>query len=157
MPEQPGKEPSVASLPDMIEDSLRHVIDTIPALVLSAGPDGSVDFVNRHWSEFTGVEAEALLGLGWQKVLHSADLDRFVEEWRAARAAGEPFENEARVRRAGGEYRWFRLRTAPLRDENGAIIRWYGTGHDIEDLKEVEERLRLVIETTPAMLHSARP
>jgi len=152
-----GEHPKAASLRDMIEDSLRHVIDTIPALVLSAGPDGSVDFVSRHWSEFTGVEAEALLGLGWQSVLHPDDLDRFVEEWRAARAAGEPFENEARVRRADGEYRRFRLKKEPLRDESGAIVRWYGTGHDIEDLKEAEQRLRLVIDTTPAMLHSARP
>jgi len=141
----------------MTEDSLRQVIETIPTLVLSADPDGSVNFVNRHWSEFTGVQAETLLGLGWRNVLHPNDAQRFVEEWRLARTAGEPFENEARVRRRDGEYRWFRLRKAPLRDERGAIVRWYGTGHDIEDLKQAEERLRLVIDTTPAMLHSARP
>jgi PAS domain S-box-containing protein len=157
VPESRGEESGAALQPDMTEDSLRHVIETIPALVLSADPDGSVNFVNRHWSVFTGVQAETLLGLGWRKVLHPDDVHRFVEEWRAARAAGEPFENEARVRRGDGEYRWFRLRKAPLRDESGAIVRWYGTGHDIEDLKQAEERLRLVIDTTPAMLHSARP
>jgi PAS domain S-box-containing protein len=157
MPEQRGAELDSASRPDAIDVSLRHVIETIPALVLSACPDGSVDFVNRRWVDFTGLEAKTLLGQGWQKVLHPDDLDRFVEEWRVARAAGEPFENEARVRRADGEYRWFRLRKAPLRDETGVVVRWYGTGHDIEDLKQAKAGLRLVIDTTPAMLHSARP
>src|SRR5690349_3570934 len=100
MAENRGEGPEATSQPNAIDVSLRHVIETIPALVLSARPDGSVDFVNRHWLDFTGLEAKALLGLGWQQVLHEEDRDRFVEEWRAARGAGQPFENEVRVRRA---------------------------------------------------------
>ncbi len=58
-----------------------------------------------------------------------------MTDWRAGLAAGEPFENEARVRRVNGEYRWFLIRNVPLRDERGRIVQWYGTGHDIDELK----------------------
>jgi len=125
-----------------VEDRLRRVIDTIPALVLSARPDGSVDFINLRWLEYTGFKAEELRGWGWRNVIHPDDVERFVEEWRAALAAGESFENEARVRRADGEYRWFRIRKVPLRDKQGNIVQWYGSGHDIEDSKQAEARLR---------------
>ncbi len=143
--------------PTPIEDRLRLVIDTIPALVLSARPDGFVDFVNQRWLEFTGLKSEELRGWGWRSVLHPEDVERFVGEWHAALAAGKPFENEARIRRADGEYRWFRVRKAPLRDRQGNIVQWYGTAHDIEERKQAEDRLRLVIDTTPALLHSANP
>jgi PAS domain S-box-containing protein len=80
--------------------------------------------------------------LGWRAAIHPDDVGRFVEEWRKALAAGKPFENEARVRRADGEYRWFQIRKVPMRDEQGNIAQWYGTGHDIEDYKEAQARLR---------------
>src|SRR4029077_19815218 len=63
----------------------------------------------------------------------------FVDKWRAALASGEPFVAESRVRRADGEYRWFLQRNVPLRDETGKIVKWYGTGIDIEDRKRAEE------------------
>ena len=68
--------------------------------------------------------------------------DRAEEEWRAAFAAGEPFEREARLRRADGAYRWFLLRAVPLRDERGNVVKWYGTSTDIEDRKRAEEALQ---------------
>jgi formate hydrogenlyase transcriptional activator len=140
-----------------IEDNQRLVIDTIPCLILSAGPDGAFDFINRRWLEFTGLKLEQVQGWRWRAALHPEDVERAVREWHAGLAAGEPFENEARIRRVDGEYRWFLLRNIPLRDETGSIIRWYGTGHDIEDQKRAKDRLRLVIDSTPALLHTARP
>ena len=147
-----------------IDESLRLVIDTIPALVARSQPDGSVDFINQRWLQFTGLRSEDLLGWAWPEVLHPEDAARFVGELRASLAGGQPFENEVRIRRADGEYRWFRVRRVPLRDERGRIVHWYGTAHDIQDSKEAEarlrqseDRLRLVIDTTPALLHSARP
>lgn len=128
--------------PAPVEDRLRLIIDTIPALVLSAGPDGSVNFINQRWLEFTGRKLEELLGWGWRSVLHPEDVEKFVAELRATLAAGEPFENEARIRRADGAYRWFRIRNAPLRDEQGNLIQWYATGHDIEDRKRAEDALQ---------------
>lgn len=136
----PKHEARVGPIP--AEEYLRVVIDTIPALVLRAHSDGSVDFINKRWLEFTGCTSEKLHGWGWRAVIHPDDVDRFMAEWRSALAAGNPFENEARVRRADGEYRWFRISKVPRRDEQGEILDWYGTGHDIEDLKSAEHALR---------------
>ncbi len=121
---------------------LRLVIDTIPALVWSALPDGSIDFVNQRLLEYTGLPLEDVKGWGWTAEWHPEDCATLVEEWRAALAAGEPFNKEARLRRADGEYRWFLLRAVPLRDELGNIVKWYGTTTDIEDRKRAEEALR---------------
>jgi PAS domain S-box-containing protein len=124
------------------EDRLRLVIDTIPAHVWSTRPDGSVDFINRPWLESTGLAMEDALGWDWGSVVHPADLARYVDEWHAALAAGEPMESEARLRRADGKYRWWLIRNVPLRDELGNIVKWYGTAVDIEDRKRIEEALR---------------
>ena len=143
--------------PASVEDRLRLVIDTIPCLILRAKPDGSFDFINQRWLEFTGFSAEEVKGQGWHVAIHPEDIRRVLTRWHEGLAAGEPFENEARVRRLDGEYRWFLIRNVPLRDERGSIVQWYGTGHDINELKQAEDRLQLVIDTTPALLHSARP
>jgi len=123
------------------EDRLRLVIDTLPALVWSKSPDGSADFLNQRFREYTGLSLEEGLGWGWMMNAFHPE-DRAEEEWRAAFAAGEPFEKEARLRRADGEYRWFLLRAAPLRDERGNVVKWYGTSVDIEDRKRAEAALQ---------------
>jgi PAS domain S-box-containing protein len=121
------------------EDRLRLVIDTLPALVWSKLPDGSADFLNQRFLEYTGLSPEEALGWGWMNEFHPED--RAEEQWRAAFAAGEPFEREALLRRADGAYRWFLLRAVPLRDERGNVVKWYGTSTDIEDRKRAEEAL----------------
>ena len=123
------------------EDRLRRVIDTIPAHAWSTLPDGSVDFINQRFLEFTGRSREDLLGWGWGSVVHPDDLTRYVNQWDAAVAAGKPLESEARVRRADGEYRWLLIRNVPLRDEMGNIVNWYGTAIDIEERHRAEEAL----------------
>src|ERR1700675_4466950 len=122
------------------EGRLRLVIDTLPAMVWSKLPDGSADFLNQRFREYTGSPLEEGLGWGWMNAFHPED--RAEEEWRAAFAAGEPFEKEARLRRADGAYRWFLLRAAPLRDERGNVVKWYGTTTDIEDRRRAEEALQ---------------
>jgi PAS domain S-box-containing protein len=121
---------------------LRDVIDTIPGSVWSALPDGSLDFINQRWLEFSGVSLEEGLGWGWEAAVHPDDLARFVDEWRAAVASGKAMESEARVRRADGQYRWLLIRNVPLQDKGGKIVKWYGTSTDIDDRKRVEEALR---------------
>ena len=96
------------------EDRLRLVIDTIPAHAWSARPDGSVDFVNQRFLEFTGRSMEDMLGWDWGSLVHPDDLTRYVGEWQAAVATGEPMESEARVRRMDGDYRWLLIRNVPL-------------------------------------------
>ncbi|HVN79561.1 MAG TPA: two-component regulator propeller domain-containing protein [Terriglobia bacterium] len=124
---------------------LRDVIDTVPGYVWSALPDGSLDFINRRWLEFSGLSLEEALGWGWEAAVHPDDLARFMDEWRAAVASGQAMEVEARVRRADGQYRWLLIRNVPLHDQGGTIVKWYGTSTDIEDRKRAEaerERLR---------------
>jgi len=127
-------EPKVVSI-----DVARLIIDTIPALAWSTLPDGSVDFLNQRWLDYTGLSLEQGRGRGWQVAVHPEDLPRLAEEWRAALAGGKQLETEARVRRTDGEFRWFLIRAVPLRDESGNIVKWYGTNTDIEDRKQVEE------------------
>ena len=124
------------------EDRLRRVINTIPAHVWSTLPDGSVDFINQRLLESTGLSIEALLGSGWLSIIHPDDRSRFTAAWRSALAAGEPAEMEARVWTAQRDYRSLLVRNVPLRDGHGEIVKWYGTGIDIEDRKRAEESLR---------------
>jgi PAS domain S-box-containing protein len=124
------------------EDRLRRVINTIPAHVWSSLPDGSVDFINQRLLESTGRPIETLLGSGWQTIVHPDDRARYVAQWKSALAAGEPLEIELRVWTAQRDYRWLLVRNVPLRDSRGEIVKWYGTGIDIEDRKRAEDALR---------------
>jgi PAS domain S-box-containing protein len=124
------------------ETELRLALDTIPALAWSAGPDGSADFVNRGWIEYTSLSLEDTKGSGWSSRMHPDDRDKFVDKFLKAVAAGTPYEDEGRIRRADGQYRWFLVRGTPFRDESGNIVRWYGTCTDIEDRRRAEEALR---------------
>src|SRR6202521_247142 len=124
------------------EDRLRLVIDTIPAYAWSARPDGSVDFINQRFLEFTGRSMEDMLGWGWGSLVHPEDLTRYIGDWQAAVATGEAMESEARVRRMDGDYRRLLIRNVPLRNELGNIVNWYGTAIDIEERHRAEEALR---------------
>jgi formate hydrogenlyase transcriptional activator len=124
------------------ERELRTIIETVPAFVVSALPDGSVDFLSQSLLDYTGVSREQWLGWGWRDIAHPEDADRVVNKWRVALACGEPLEVEVRYRRADGKYRWYLGRQVPLRDDKGKIVKWYGTLHDIEDRKQAEAALR---------------
>jgi PAS domain S-box-containing protein len=124
------------------EDRLRRVINTIPAHVWSTLPDGSVDFINQRLSESTGLSPDELSNSGWSSIVHPDDLTRYIGQWHGALAAGEPAESEVRIRTGQRDYRWMLVRNVPLRDALGKIIKWYGTGIDIEDRKRAEEQLR---------------
>jgi formate hydrogenlyase transcriptional activator len=124
------------------ERELRTIIETIPAFVVTALPDGSVDFLSQSLLDYTGLSREQWLGWGWRNIAHPEDADRAVNKWRVALASGEPLEVEVRYRRADGKYRWYLGRQVPLRDDKGNIVKWYGTLHDIEDRKQAEGALR---------------
>ena len=121
------------------EKELRSVIETIPAMVWSALPDGSNVLVNKRWTDYTGLSAT---GLGWQAAVHPGDLGRHMDVFCKSSAKGVPFQDEVRLRRADGECRWFVVAGEPLRDENGNIIKWYGTLCDIEDRKRANDSLQ---------------
>jgi PAS domain S-box-containing protein len=139
------------------EEHLRLVIDTIPQQIMSGPNDGTLDFANAQWRAYTGLTQAGLQGRGWQRIIHPDDRERLLKAVEESRAQGRPYEEEVRRRSADGQYRWFLARGVPLKDPEGRIVRWYGSNTDIQDRKEAENRIRLVIDTAPAMLHSARP
>ncbi len=124
-----------------LRDQLKLVIDTIPALTGVTLPSGSVEVVNRGWLDYTGIRLEDARGSGWTRALHPDDRELFVSKGLTARETREPFELELRLRRADGVYRWFLMRVAPLRNEQGEVVRWYGVSIDIEDRKLAEAML----------------
>jgi PAS domain S-box-containing protein len=125
-----------------MENELSRVLDTLPALVWTALPDGHVDFFNQRWCEYTGLSVDDAYGPGWQTAIHPEDLPEVLERWRSILAFGEPSKMEARLRRFDGEYRWFVFRTRPLVDASGHIVKWCGMSTDIEDRRRSEEAQR---------------
>jgi PAS domain S-box-containing protein len=122
------------------EKRLRDVVETIPAMTFTTRSNGSCTFVNKRWTEYTGLTVEETSGTGWTRAVHPEDLTRHSEKWGIAVATGEVFEDEARFRRAAdGEYRWFLVRGVALRNQHGNIAKWYGTLTDIEDRKRGEQ------------------
>src|SRR6267143_5901428 len=146
------------------ERKYRHLVNTTPAFVHTALPNGDVDFYNRGWLEYVGLPLTDLLGWGWSRMIHPEDVETIVPKWRAALEAGEPFVAESRVRRADGEYRWFLHREEPLRNEAGEIVKWYGSSIEIEERKIAEEKireqeaeLRQILDLTPHHLYVFGP
>jgi PAS domain S-box-containing protein len=127
--------------PDAKPD-LRRAINVIPQLIWCAFPDGAVEFCNQRWLEYTGLTAEQAQGWGWTAAFHPEDRDEVVATWRRVLKESVPGLAEARMRRADGTFRSFLISTMPQRDEQGRIVRWYGTNTDIEERKCTEEALR---------------
>jgi PAS domain S-box-containing protein len=120
---------------DSAIEQLRLVVETIPAMVWTASPEGCVDYVNDCWLEYIGQSRDEFERRGWEALLHPEDRERSEIHWRATIGAGTQSEIEHRVRRADGEYRWLLARAVPLRDEDGNIVKWYGAVVDIEEKK----------------------
>jgi PAS domain S-box-containing protein len=137
------------------EHRLRLVIDTVPAMLHSARPDGYVDFFNKRWLEYVGVSLEDISGWRWTDVIHPDDVEDVVDKWRSSVATGRPFEAEARFRRADEQYRLMLLRKVPLRDEAGSIVKWYGSATDIEDRKRAEQELKVSEEKHRVIVEAA--
>jgi PAS domain S-box-containing protein len=136
-----------------------QIIDAIPTLVWCARPDGSADFFNLRWLEYTGLSAEQALGWGWKVAIHPDDLVYMLKAFQDAVESGKPFEAEGRFRRNDGQFRWFLFRASPLQDESARVVRWYGTNTDLEERKRTEDelrsneqRFRLLVDTIPGLV-----
>jgi PAS domain S-box-containing protein len=153
------------------EQELRLIVDNLPVMAARYRPDGTIDFRNKAWRDYTGLSQDNLEGHRWGSALHPDDLALVEREWRSHIATGEPFELEQRVRRADGEYRWHWVRRVPQRDDSGNVTSWYGVGYDIEDrrlaeeaqrrseaaLSEARRELQLTIDSIPVMVSTFDP
>jgi PAS domain S-box-containing protein len=129
----------------------RLVVDAIPTLAWSARSDGSADFFNQRWLDYTGLSADQVCDWGWTVALHPDDLKGLVDYWRSVLTSGKPGEIEGRIRRYDGVYHWFLFRATPSFDKNGNVVKWFGTNTDIEERKRAELLLageNLVLEMT---------
>jgi PAS domain S-box-containing protein len=142
-----------------MDNELSRIVETLPALVWTALPDGRMDFLNHRWCAYTGLRREEACGWGWQRALHPDDLPALLERWRVIMAAGAPWDMEARLRRVDGEYRWFLFRTCPMADASGQVVKWCGMAIDIEDrrraegdLRASEGRFRAIVDGLPAVV-----
>src|SRR6266850_1100986 len=116
----------------------RTILDAIPAIAWCKLPDGSNEFVNQRWQDYTGIPADEARGQGWRAAVHPEDLPKLSEKWAEIVASGKSGEFEGRLRRHDGAFRWVLARFEPVRDDTGEIVRWYGTSTDIDALKLAE-------------------
>jgi len=122
------------------ERTFREAVETMPALAFVADPTGNRTFSNRGWLEYTGLNSEEASASGWEKTIHSDDLNRITGRWRESQTTGQPLDCEARLRRGSdGAYRWFLIRAVPVRDKRRNIVKWCGAATDIEDRKRAEQ------------------
>jgi formate hydrogenlyase transcriptional activator len=121
---------------------VRAFIDRVPALAWTALPDGSLDFLNQRFREYTGLSSEQLYGAEWKSTVHRDDIQQLETWWQDLRHVQEAGTTEARLRRFGGEYRWFQIAAAPIHDEKANLVRWCGINTDIDDLKCSERKVR---------------
>lgn len=133
------------------ETRFRALADNIAQLAWIADESGAIDWYNQRWFEYTGTSLEAMTGWGWQKVHHPEHVERVRERFLRHIAAGEPWEDTFPLRSASGEYRWFLSRAAPIRDDAGKVVRWFGTNTDVTEQRAAEEAARnsqLLLRTT---------
>jgi PAS domain S-box-containing protein len=125
------------------EHRFRQLADAMPQIVWTARPDGTVDYMNERWYEFAG---RTLTELGAASRLHPDDRARAQAGWRKAALDGGPYQDEMRLQGASGEYRWFLVRAAPIRDGEGKVSKWFGTTTDIDEQKRIEQRLARAVD-----------
>src|SRR5271166_2464626 len=124
------------------EYKLRQIIETVPSLLWSLGPDGEPTYANQRILDYVGVRLEDFKNRIWQRFLHPDDLAETVKAFDRAIQTGTSYEAVHRLRAADGEYRWHHVRGEPLRDREGRIVQWYGVSIDIDERKKAEDRLR---------------
>src|SRR5580765_2882538 len=126
--------------PAMLE--FRAFIDGVPALAWSALPDGSLDFTNQPFRDYTGLSPDQSYGSKWKSAVHQEDIRQFETWWTELERSAKPSMTEVRLRRFNGDYRWFQITAAPVHDDQGNLVRWHGINIDINDRKRAEQELR---------------
>ncbi|UYZ57876.1 PAS domain-containing protein [Hymenobacter latericus] len=124
------------------EEKFRFLADSIPQLVWTLEPDGSIDFLNEGWMEYTGLGLEQARREGWAHLVPPTERAETVQALAENLRLGRHHQHENRLRRASdGQYRWFLHRARPMRDAEGRILKWFGTSTDIDDYKRFQQEL----------------
>jgi len=146
------------------EQRFRFLAESIPQIVWTAQANGYTDYYNQRWFDYTGITLEQSKTIGADKFRHPDDQQRCVEQWIKASSKKEIFQVEQRLRRVDGVYRWHLTRARPMLDEQGQVVKWFGTCTDIDDwkraedsLRETNERLTLLSETASNLLLHEQP
>jgi PAS domain S-box-containing protein len=134
----PGALPAAAASASEPESNPRELLDRAPGLAWSTNPDGTHQFVNQRWVEYTGATSGEADEWSWRDAMHPDDSRRVTDTWIELLRAAQPTNFEARLKRFDGVFRWFLFRVEPQRNPAGALVRWCGTATDIEDRKRTE-------------------
>ena len=134
------------------EAEFRAMADSIPQLAWMAAPSGDIFWFNRRWYEFTGATPQRMRGRGWHAVLHPEHADGALARMDRAFRSGEPWEDTFPMRRVDGEYRWFLSRALPIRDDDGRIVRWFGTNTDVTEQRQAEADREFLLELSAALV-----
>jgi PAS domain S-box-containing protein len=127
------------------EGRFRTLADNMSQLAWMADENGSIFWYNQRWFEYTGTTLEEVQGWGWQKVHHPDHVERVSHHIRHCFETGELWEDTFPLRGQDGQYCWFLSRATPIRDQQGKVLRWFGTNTDITERQQAEqERDRLL-------------
>jgi PAS domain S-box-containing protein len=137
-----GNRPMEASMSS--EQELRLLVETIPALVWRAGPEGDIEYVNRRLLEYLGKPLGEIIGWGWMESIHPDDVSFKVTTWLKHLEFGTSHDAACRFRGADGQYRWFEVRGEPLRASDGTVLRWYGILIDIDERRNLQATLNVI-------------
>jgi PAS domain S-box-containing protein len=122
------------------EERYRYLAESIPQLVWTANAEGVLMDVNQRWCAFTGLTLEDAQTAGWAAVVHPDDVSILGQNWAIAQQNGSYYQAEGRMRRADGVYRWHLHQAVPLKNEQGQLVKWFGTATEIEDQKQLEQQ-----------------
>ncbi|TPG66688.1 PAS domain-containing protein [Hymenobacter nivis] len=126
---------------DEMNRRTRFILESLPVMVWTNRPDGTPDYFNPRWLEFTGETAAALVASNWGERAHPDDRTALAAGWAHALATGQEFQLEYRLRRHDGQFRWLLIRAAPRREADGRISMWVGTAVDINEQREMVAEL----------------
>ena len=149
------REKSARTEAEASENRYRMLVEIRPQLVWTARPDGSVDYLNSQWYDYTGQTPAEGENWGWQTMLHPDDMERAMESWRRSIDSGEPLDTELRIRRASdASYRWHLCRAVAATGSDGRISQWVGVSTDIEEQKQAEGRMEFLAEASRTLASS---
>jgi PAS domain S-box-containing protein len=124
------------------EERFRVMAESIPHVVWTALPEGTADFHNQRFTDYTGLSAREADGYGWQQMVHPEDLSRAMSAWEQCLATGQPYYVKYRFRRHDGQYRWFLAQALLMKDDQGEPMKWFGTDTDIHEEEEAKLKLQ---------------